>query len=269
MVLRERGAEVLLAAGVSEALEVLAGSAVDVLVSDLAMPGADGYALIEAVRATQGAAMPAVALTAYAGREVRERALAAGFTAHATKPVNPEDLVEPSGGYRGCSYMGAPTWPPTPHRSRAGSRAAPGVDDLLSSRSDPPLVGTVLGALGRTGRRRATAFSSGAIEASVSAALPSTSTSTQRASVVARSRKNGSVVRPAQVRAAASLLRRPGHPSRATGRGELLHRDHLPRAARPACRAPSTPAPPPGTCSNGSPARDELTAGWQLSSTAV
>jgi signal transduction histidine kinase len=94
MVLRERGAEVLLAAGVAEALEVLAGSAVDVLVSDLAMPGADGYALIEAVRATQGAAMPALALTAYAGREVRERALAAGFTAHATKPVNPEDLVE-------------------------------------------------------------------------------------------------------------------------------------------------------------------------------
>ncbi len=94
LVLRERGAEVLLAAGVSEALEVLARSSVDVLVSDLAMPGADGYALIEAVRATRGAAMPAVALTAYAGREVRERAIAAGFTAHATKPVNPDDLVE-------------------------------------------------------------------------------------------------------------------------------------------------------------------------------
>jgi len=94
LVLRERGAEVLVAAGVSEALEVLARSSVDVLVSDLAMPGADGYALIEAVRATRGAAMPAVALTAYAGREVRERAIAAGFTAHATKPVNPDDLVE-------------------------------------------------------------------------------------------------------------------------------------------------------------------------------
>jgi CheY-like chemotaxis protein len=94
LVLRERGAEVLMAAGVPEALEVLARSVVDVLVSDLAMPGADGYALIEAVRATRGTAMPAVALTAYAGREVRERAIAAGFTAHATKPVNPEDLVE-------------------------------------------------------------------------------------------------------------------------------------------------------------------------------
>jgi CheY-like chemotaxis protein len=67
---------------------------VDVLMSDLAMPGADGYELIAAVRATGGAAIPAVALTAYAGREVRERALAAGFAAHATKPLNPEDLVE-------------------------------------------------------------------------------------------------------------------------------------------------------------------------------
>jgi signal transduction histidine kinase/integral membrane sensor domain MASE1/CheY-like chemotaxis protein len=94
LVLRERGAEVLLAGDVAEALDVLARATVDVLVSDLAMPGADGYALIAAVRAARGAALPAVALTAYAGLDVRERALAAGFTAHATKPVNPEDLVE-------------------------------------------------------------------------------------------------------------------------------------------------------------------------------
>jgi len=94
LVLRERGAEVLLAGGVAEALEVLARAPVDVLVSDLAMPGADGYALIAAVRAARGTTLPAVALTAYAGLDVRERAIAAGFTAHATKPVNPEDLVE-------------------------------------------------------------------------------------------------------------------------------------------------------------------------------
>src|SRR5262249_52797003 len=50
LVLRERGAEVLLAGGVAEALELLARASVDVLVSDLAMPGADGYALIERVR---------------------------------------------------------------------------------------------------------------------------------------------------------------------------------------------------------------------------
>jgi CheY-like chemotaxis protein len=65
-----------------------------VLISDLAMPGADGYALIAAVRSGRRSAIPAVALTAYAGRDVRERAIAAGFTAHATKPVDPEDLVD-------------------------------------------------------------------------------------------------------------------------------------------------------------------------------
>jgi signal transduction histidine kinase/integral membrane sensor domain MASE1/CheY-like chemotaxis protein len=94
LVLRERGAEVLLAGGVAEALALLARATVDVLVSDLAMPGADGYALIAAVRAARGTALPALALTAYAGPDVRERAIAAGFTAYATKPVNPEDLVE-------------------------------------------------------------------------------------------------------------------------------------------------------------------------------
>ena len=94
LVLRERGAEVHLAGSVAEALEALARSTIDVLVSDLAMPGADGYALIAQVREILGAAIPAVALTAYAGRDVRERAIAAGFTTHATKPVNPDDLVE-------------------------------------------------------------------------------------------------------------------------------------------------------------------------------
>jgi signal transduction histidine kinase/CheY-like chemotaxis protein len=94
VVLRERGAEVHLAAGVAEALEILGRARIDVLVSDLAMPGADGYELIAAVRAVRGGAIPAVALTAYAGREVRERAIAAGFAAHATKPLNPEELIE-------------------------------------------------------------------------------------------------------------------------------------------------------------------------------
>jgi CheY-like chemotaxis protein len=94
LVLRERGAEVVLAGSVDEALAALAGQAIDVLVSDLAMPGADGYALISAVRAARGTPIPAVALTAYAGFDVRDRAIAAGFTAHAIKPVDPEDLVD-------------------------------------------------------------------------------------------------------------------------------------------------------------------------------
>jgi signal transduction histidine kinase/integral membrane sensor domain MASE1 len=94
VVLRERGAQVHLAGDVTEALDVMARAAIDVVVSDLAMPGADGYELIAAVRAARGAAVPAVALTAYAGSDVRQRAIAAGFSAHATKPMNPDDLVE-------------------------------------------------------------------------------------------------------------------------------------------------------------------------------
>jgi signal transduction histidine kinase len=94
LVLRERGAEVHLAGGVAEALQIMAGASIDVVVSDLAMPGADGYELIAAVRAARGSPVPAVALTAYAGGDVRERAIAAGFAAHATKPLNPDDLVD-------------------------------------------------------------------------------------------------------------------------------------------------------------------------------
>jgi len=94
LVLRERGAEVHLAGSVAEALRVLAGGAIDVIVSDLAMPDADGYELIAAIRAARGSPVPAVALTAYAGADVREQAIAAGFAAHATKPLNPDDLVE-------------------------------------------------------------------------------------------------------------------------------------------------------------------------------
>jgi signal transduction histidine kinase/CheY-like chemotaxis protein len=94
LVLRERGAAVHLARNAAEALEVLGGAAVDVLVSDLAMPGTDGYALIAAVRSGAAAGIPAVALTAYAGSDAGERAIAAGFTAHATKPLDPDDLLE-------------------------------------------------------------------------------------------------------------------------------------------------------------------------------
>ncbi len=68
----------------------------DVLVCDIAMPGEDGYAVIRELRARdpgRGATIPAVALTAYASLDDRERALSAGFHAHVTKPVDPTDLV--------------------------------------------------------------------------------------------------------------------------------------------------------------------------------
>jgi PAS domain S-box-containing protein len=95
-VLADAGADVLDADGVDAALEVLGRTYVDVLVSDIGMPGADGYDLITRVREMErehGGRIPAVALTAYAGEDNRDRALAAGFTAHVTKPVSPARLV--------------------------------------------------------------------------------------------------------------------------------------------------------------------------------
>ena len=67
----------------------------DVLVSDIGMPGQDGYALIREVRSLsseQGSATPAVALTAFARSEDRLKALRAGFHTHIAKPVEPVEL---------------------------------------------------------------------------------------------------------------------------------------------------------------------------------
>ncbi len=66
------------------------------LVSDLGMPGEDGYALIRAVRALspeRGGSTPAVALTAYARSEDRTRSLMAGFQMHVAKPIEPAELI--------------------------------------------------------------------------------------------------------------------------------------------------------------------------------
>ena len=68
----------------------------DILVSDLGMPGEDGYSLIRKVRALsaeQGGKIPAVALTAYARTEDRLKVLRSGFQIHLTKPVEPIELV--------------------------------------------------------------------------------------------------------------------------------------------------------------------------------
>jgi CheY-like chemotaxis protein len=62
----------------------------DVLVSDIGMPGEDGYDLIRRVRrleAMRGRHLPAIALTAYAAAEDRRRTLRAGYDSHVAKPV--------------------------------------------------------------------------------------------------------------------------------------------------------------------------------------
>src|SRR5262249_39636627 len=90
LVLTGSGGEGGTAASAAEALHVLGQVRLDVMVSDLAMPGTDGYALIRQVRArpaAEGGEVPAVALTAYARAEDRAMATAAGFQTHASKPI--------------------------------------------------------------------------------------------------------------------------------------------------------------------------------------
>ncbi|MGB7921901.1 MAG: PAS domain S-box protein [Pyrinomonadaceae bacterium] len=95
-VLERCGASVLAVGTVAEALLALRESRPDILVSDIGMPGEDGYDLIRRVRElpeSQGGSLPAVALTAYAGKENRRQALEAGFQIHLSKPVDPGELA--------------------------------------------------------------------------------------------------------------------------------------------------------------------------------
>jgi signal transduction histidine kinase/CheY-like chemotaxis protein len=77
------------------ALEILQREQIHVLLSDIAMPGEDGYAFIKKVRAMNGpvATIPAAALTALARDEDRQRALSAGFHLHLAKPIDGQSLI--------------------------------------------------------------------------------------------------------------------------------------------------------------------------------
>jgi len=95
-VLSRCGAEVRASSSAQDAIEALRQWKADVLVSDIGMPGEDGYELIRKVRAMEperGGRIPAVALTAYARVEDRLRALSAGFQMHVPKPVEPVELA--------------------------------------------------------------------------------------------------------------------------------------------------------------------------------
>jgi CheY-like chemotaxis protein/anti-sigma regulatory factor (Ser/Thr protein kinase) len=94
--LKDCGAVVTTAASASEALEAVRRERPDVMVSDIGMPGEDGYSLIRKVRALgpgEGGDVMAVALTAYARSEDRTRAMLAGFQTHVAKPVEPTEIV--------------------------------------------------------------------------------------------------------------------------------------------------------------------------------
>ena len=81
---------------VAEGFEALQSWRPDVLISDIEMPREDGYAFIRRVRALDNRAIartPAVALTAYGRVEDRLRTLAAGYSMHVPKPIDPTELA--------------------------------------------------------------------------------------------------------------------------------------------------------------------------------
>ncbi|WLI90882.1 PAS domain S-box protein [Massilia sp. R2A-15] len=93
-ILSDCHASVTTAPNARAALEAFRAAPPDVMISDLGMPEMDGFGLLAEVRALAGgAAVPAIALTAFARSEDRLRALEAGFAAHISKPVEPSQLI--------------------------------------------------------------------------------------------------------------------------------------------------------------------------------
>jgi signal transduction histidine kinase/ActR/RegA family two-component response regulator len=94
-ILTRSGAAVQVAENVPTALRILAGEWPDIVISDIEMPGEDGYSLIRKIRLQEPPfqRVPAIALTAYTRSADRVRALAAGFQTHMSKPVEPAELV--------------------------------------------------------------------------------------------------------------------------------------------------------------------------------
>jgi CheY-like chemotaxis protein/nitrogen-specific signal transduction histidine kinase len=146
-ILRGAGAEVLTAASPADALAVCERTRPDVLISDIAMPGGDGYSLIRQLRRRGpegGGDMPAIAVSAHAREDDRRRAMEAGFERYLTKPVEPADLIA-------TLREIAPAWRAAPAGSTtpgAGAAAGPG-------RGQPQggAAGRTGGAGGTAGRR--------------------------------------------------------------------------------------------------------------------
>jgi CheY-like chemotaxis protein len=95
--LKRYGARVTSTKSAEEALRMFEGELPDVMISDIGMPDQDGYELIRKLRALpieQGGAVPAIALTGYASRKDRERALNSGYQQHMAKPIEQADLIK-------------------------------------------------------------------------------------------------------------------------------------------------------------------------------
>jgi signal transduction histidine kinase/CheY-like chemotaxis protein len=96
-ILEAHGAEVKTTGSAQEVFMLLQQYHPNVLISDIAMPVMDGYRLIQEIRALppeDGGTIPAIALTAYAGKTNQQRALASGFQIHLPKPLEAEELLK-------------------------------------------------------------------------------------------------------------------------------------------------------------------------------
>jgi PAS domain S-box-containing protein len=105
--LEQWGATTICAPSAKEALQALAQSKPDLLLSDIGMPEMDGYRLMRTVRGMtpeQGGQIPAIALTAYAGEIDQQQAFLSGFQMHLPKPVEPNELIQAI-----ASLLGEPT----------------------------------------------------------------------------------------------------------------------------------------------------------------
>ncbi|HWS55193.1 MAG TPA: response regulator [Pyrinomonadaceae bacterium] len=100
-VLRHAGYNVSTAHSAQNALEAALAKQFDVVISDIGMPGMNGYELARALRAVpEYSTTPLVAVTGFAMYDDRDRAVEAGFDAHLSKPIDPVDLTRTISGVR-------------------------------------------------------------------------------------------------------------------------------------------------------------------------
>jgi two-component system CheB/CheR fusion protein len=95
VLLTHAGYEVTTASSAGAALASARNGYFDVIISDIGMPEMNGYELAQALRSVPGyEAIPMIAVTGYSMFNDREKSLQSGFTAHMTKPIDPQALLD-------------------------------------------------------------------------------------------------------------------------------------------------------------------------------
>jgi CheY-like chemotaxis protein/nitrogen-specific signal transduction histidine kinase len=133
LLLQESGAHVTAAASAGEALALLDTRTVDVIVADIGLPDEDGYAFMWQIRAREDGGphhVPALALTAYARAEDRDRALASGYQMHVAKPVDPDQFIA------AVASLARHATARSSDAASSGIRPVAGTDDVVANPSE-------------------------------------------------------------------------------------------------------------------------------------